>query len=312
MTLNARLQAFLPYLTPISVVIGVLLYEWGEQLTWLVPWLFACMTFSSSLSMRFNQLSFIVKNPIFIVLSLVFLHIVMPTVAYFLAHLLFDDKLLIIGYILFVSIPTGVSSMLWVQLCKGHLPLTLAIILIDTLLSPLVMPLVIHAVIGESISLDTKSLVINLLIMIVLPSLVAIVLNEWSDGKANKKLSLYFNPFSKFLILFVIMINSSSVAPYLKTFSWELVASIVFVFVLALIGYALSFLIAKLIWKDPSVIISFVYSNAMRNIALGIVIATSYFPAKIAMPIIFGMLFQQLTASIVSRALTNFYERHHK
>lgn len=306
---NAKLQKLIPYLTPVAVVIGVLLHQWGEQITAIVPWLFAIMTFASSLTMRVNQLSFIVKNPIFIVLSLLFLHIIMPAVAYMLSHLLFNDELLIIGYILFVAIPTGVSSMIWVQICKGNLPLTLAVILIDTLLSPLIMPFVIHAIIGESITLNTASLVINLLIMIVIPSLIAITINECTKGKANKQLGLYFNPLSKILILFVIMINSSSVAPYVTVFSWELVGSIIFVFSLACLGYLLSFTIARFIWKDPAIIISFVYSNSMRNIALGIVIATSHFPAKIAMPIIFGMLFQQLTASFVSRWLTKFYEK---
>lgn len=310
--INAHMQKFLPYLTPISVVIGVLLHQWGEQLTWLVPWLFAFMTFSSSLSMRFNQLSYIINNPMFIILSLLFLHIIMPAIAYVLAHFLFEDELLIIGYVLFVAIPTGVSSMLWVQLCKGNLPLTLAIILVDTLLSPLIMPIVVHAIIGESILLDTTSLVINLIIMIVLPSIIAILINEWSKGSANQTLGYYFNPLSKFIILFVIMINSSSVAPYLKIFSFELVWSILFVFALACIGYLISFLLARIIWKDPSIVISFVYSNSMRNIALGIVIATSHFPAKIAMPIIFGMLFQQLTASFVSRGLTAFYDRRNQ
>lgn len=307
--INAKLQKLLPYLTPIAVVIGVLLHHWGEQLTWLVPWLFAYMTFSSSLSMRFNQLSFMIKNPIFIVLSLLCLHVIMPAIAYLLANFLFDDELLIIGYVLFVAIPTGVSSMLWVQLCKGNLPLTLAIILVDTLLSPLIMPLVVHGIIGERIALDTASLVTNLIIMIVLPSVIAILINEWSKGHANQTLGYYFNPLSKVIILLVIMINSSAVAPYMKVFSFELVWSILFVFALACIGYLVSFILARLIWKDPSIVISFVYSNSMRNIALGIVIATTHFPAKIAMPIIFGMLFQQLTASFVSRGLTRFYER---
>lgn len=259
--------------------------------------------------MRFNQLSYIVKNPIFIVLSLLFLHVIMPAVAYYLSYLIFTDELLIIGYVLFVALPTGVSSMLWVQLCKGNLPLALAIILIDTLLSPVIMPFVIHAIIGESITLDTTGLILNLIIMIVIPSIIAIALNEWTKGKANERLSVYLNPLSKLFILLVILINSSTVAPYLKVFSWELVGSIAFVFVLACIGYLLSFLLARLIWRDASIIISFVYSNSMRNIALGVVIAASYFPAKIAMPVIFGMLFQQLTAAFVSRALTRFYKK---
>src|SRR5690606_230523 len=112
--------------------------------------------------------------------TIAFLHIVMPIWAYFLSTVIFDDYLLTIGFVLSVAVPTGVSSFIWISICRGHLALGLSIILIDTLLSPIVMPLLVKLVVGKTIDIDVASLMLDLLWMIVLPSIVAVLLNEYT------------------------------------------------------------------------------------------------------------------------------------
>ncbi|WP_419958884.1 hypothetical protein [Psychrobacillus sp. BM2] len=46
-----------------------------------------------------------------------------------------------------------------------------------------------------------------------------------------------------------------------------------------------------------------VFTGGMRNIASGVIVATTYFPSKVAMPVVFGMLFQQVLASVFSKVL---------
>ncbi|MFC9538660.1 hypothetical protein ACFTQ7_02105 [Lysinibacillus sp. NPDC056959] len=45
---NKYLQKWMPILTPLSLVMGVLLRNVGHQLLFLMPWLFAFMTFAGS------------------------------------------------------------------------------------------------------------------------------------------------------------------------------------------------------------------------------------------------------------------------
>ncbi|KAF0995311.1 hypothetical protein BJQ97_01972 [Geobacillus sp. TFV-3] len=54
-TINHTLEKVLPVLTPASVAIGGLSDEWRGYAV-LVPWLFACMTFSGSLRLRLADL----------------------------------------------------------------------------------------------------------------------------------------------------------------------------------------------------------------------------------------------------------------
>jgi bile acid:Na+ symporter, BASS family len=51
------------------------------------------------------------------------------------------------------------------------------------------------------------------------------------------------------------------------------------------------------------------FSSGMRNISAGAVIAVSFFPAAVAVPVIVGMLFQQILASLNGHFLDRYFNR---
>lgn len=296
--LNQFIQRWMPVLTPLSLVIGVILEGLGSHLLFLVPILFACMTFISSLNLKFRDIKVFKEYPKTILFVIAFLHILMPLWAYFLAELIFDDHLLTIGFLVSVAVPTGVTSVIWVTISKGNLPLCLAIILIDTLLAPILMPLILHFVVGESIQIDTVSLILDLIWMIVLPSIFGILVNEWTKGKLYQAYALPMALISKLCLFSIIIINSSSIAPYVKNLNAELAGVIGLVLVIAVSGYTFALLLSRVFWKEKANQAAIIFTGGMRNIAVGVVIATTYFPSKVAMPVVFGMLFQQVLASL--------------
>jgi len=302
--LNTFLQKYIAILTPLSLVLGVLLESIGQHLLFLVSWLFAFMTFTGSLNMKFKDVKIFVKHPALILFSIIFLHLLMPLWAYFLATVIFDDHLLTIGFVLSVAVPIGVSSVIWINMCKGNLPLGLSIILIDTLLSPFIIPAMLYIVSGEKIELDVASLIFNLILMIVLPTILGILVNELSRGEIPKKYGKKLAPFSKLCLFAVVMINSSTIAPYLKDFNLHLISVLLLVLVVAGSGYVFALLIGRYVLKDYSVMTTLVFTGGMRNIAVGVIVATTYFPSKVAMPVVFGMLFQQVLASLFSKLVT--------
>lgn len=308
-SLNKWLQKYMPILTPLSLIMGVLIADIGSQLLFLVPWIFAIMTFLSSLSLNFKGLSSFSKYPWVILVTIAFLHIIMPIWVYFVSTAIFHDHLLTIGFVLSVAIPTGVTSFIWVSFCKGHLALGLSIILIDTLIAPFVVPTLLHFVVGEAVSINTTSIMVDLLWMIVLPSILGVIFNEITKGKIVDTLGKPLAPFQKICIFLIIMINSSAIAPYFQSITWEIIWIIAVVFIVAVSGYALCLIIGHLMWKDVSIITTFVFTGGMRNIAVGVVIATTYFPSKVVMPVVFGMLFQQVLAAQFSKILEKYKEK---
>ncbi|KGR88310.1 hypothetical protein CD30_18385 [Ureibacillus massiliensis 4400831 = CIP 108448 = CCUG 49529] len=309
---NKRLQALIPILTPLSLIIGVLFQNIGVHLLFLVPLLFAFMTFSSSLSMNFKDVKGFSKYPTIILFSIAFLHIIMPIWAYFLSTVIFNDELLTIGYVISASVPTAITSVVWVSISRGNLPLCLSIILIDSLLSPLIMPALLHIAVGKTIEIDTLSLILDLLWMIVIPSLLGISLNQLTKGNIQETLGNKLAPFSKLCIFGVIMINSSAIAPYVKHITWELAGVIIVVFFIAVSGYVIALVIGHFLLKDISIIKAFVFIGGMRNTAIGVIVATTYFPAKVAMPVVFGMLFQQVLASLFNKVLEKYEQKYNQ
>jgi bile acid:Na+ symporter, BASS family len=311
--LNSQLEKIMPLITPISVVAGVLLSEQIEEFSFLIPWIFAVMTFSGSLSSNFHSLKNVITHPLPIFIALAILHIIMPLWAWGIGHITFSgDIYTITGLILGMAIPTGITSLIWVSIYKGNIPFTLSIILIDTLLSPILVPFTISLIVGEKIQMDISSIMTGLLGMIVIPSLIGMSLNHWTKGKVKEVWSPRLAPFSKIGIGIVVMLNAAVVAPYLRDVSMKLVMVAVVVFFIAITGYLFTFILGRLFKRDRDTVMALTFTGGMRNISAGAVIATTYFSPQVAVPVVIGMLFQQVLASFSGYLANLYYTRQDK
>ncbi|MBM7553507.1 bile acid:sodium symporter family protein [Thalassobacillus pellis] len=307
-TMNRLLQKLMPYITPTAVVIGVIFSDMLEFFVFLVPWIFAFMTFSGSLGSNFHNLKNVLRNPLSIVLCLVILHIIMPLIAYGTGLIIFpDDMNTVIGLILSFLIPTGITSLIWAAIYKGNVVLTLSIILLDTLLSPLVVPFVLKFLVGNSIEMNVLDIMNGLIWMIVIPSLLGMLVNQFAKKEVTRTLEANLAPFTKIGIGTVVAINSSAVAPYFKNFDLKMTAIAVTVFSLAIVAYFIGFFFGKFMKMDQGTVVSLTFNSGMRNISGGAVIAITYFPAAVAVPVIVCMLFQQVLASFTGSILTKYY-----
>lgn len=310
--MNAALEKIMPLLTPASVAIGVLLGGKLAPYAYLTPWIFAFMTFAGSLGTNFQELARVVSRPQPLLVNLLVLHMLMPLVAWGAGSFFYPgDANAITGFILAAAIPSGITSILWVSIYRGSVPLTLSIILIDTLLSPLIVPASLILFLGTSVELDIPAMMQGLFFMIVLPSLLGMLVTQWSKGKAKKVLAPKIAPFSKAGLGVVVAINSSVVAPYLAKPDEELLAMAVLVLLVASMGYLLGWGCGKLCRWERDVIVTLTFNSGMRNISAGAVLAVSYFAAPVALPVVLGMLFQQMLASFFGYFLQRLEKQKH-
>jgi len=308
--INKQLERIMPLITPVGVLTGVIFSIYLKDFSFLIPWIFAFMTFAGSLSSNFHSLKEVIVHPFPIFIAMLILHILMPIWAWSVGHVVFSgDIYTITGLILGMVIPTGVTSFMWVAIYKGNIPLVLSIILIDTLLSPFIVPYSLSLFMGETIEMDFISIMKGLLGMVVIPSLIGMYLNQVTKGKIKDQLGTRLAPFSKICLGFVVMLNGAVVAPYLKNINLKLVSITLTVFMIALTGYLFSFLIGKFFKGGRDNVISLTFTGGMRNISAGAVIAVSYFPAAVAVPVVVGMLFQQVLASLNGHFLNRYYNR---
>jgi bile acid:Na+ symporter, BASS family len=310
-TFNRYLERIMPLITPTGVIVGVLLSESIKDFAYLIPWIFALMTFSGSLNSNPRTLKNVMAHPFPIIMALCLLHIIMPICAWGFGHLTFqDDIFTITGLILGMAIPTGITSLIWVTIYRGNIPMTLTIILIDTLISPFIVPFTISLMVGQKIQLDVASMMLGLLGMIVIPSLAGMFINHLTKGKVKEVWGPRLAPVSKIGIGIVVMLNGAVVAPYLRDFNLRLVGICLAVFFVALTGYGIAFIIGKLFKMERDTVIALTFTGGMRNISAGAVIATTYFAPQVAVPVVVAMLFQQVLASISGYLVNLYYSRH--
>lgn len=308
--LNKQLERMMPLLTPASVLIGVFLATILSPLDFLVPWIFAFMTFAGALSSNFKSLQKAIAHPAPVLITLFLLHFLMPALAWVVGHVTFpNDSLTITGFILAMVIPTGITSFIWVSMKQGNIGLTLSIILLDTMISPFVVPYSLSLFVGSSIEMDIWSIMKGLLFMIVLPSLFGMIINQWTKGKSKERLSPKLAPFSKLGLVAVVSINSAVVAPYLQNINPKLVFIAVVAFLISFLGYLLAWGLGRLFKFSRDTIVAMIFTGGMRNISAGAVIAITYFPSQVAIPVVIGMLFQQILASIYGHFVDKAYQR---
>ncbi|MCH1623996.1 bile acid:sodium symporter family protein [Fredinandcohnia quinoae] len=307
--MNKYLEKMMPLITPTSVIIGVLLSAYLSPFSNLVPWIFAFMTFAGALSSNFKSLQRAISQPIPILVALFTLHLLMPAWAWIVGHITFpDDSLTITGLLLAVVIPTGITSFIWVSMKHGNIALTLSIILVDTMLSPFIVPYSLTFFVGGNVEMDIWSIMKGLFLMIVLPSMLGMVVNHLTKGKSKELLSPRLSPFSKLGLAAVVMINSAEVAPFLKEVDLKLISIAAVVFMIAFSGYLFSWGIGKLFKLEIEVIVALIFTGGMRNISAGAVIAVTFFPSEVAVPVVVGMLFQQVLASLYGFFIDRTYQ----
>lgn len=302
--MNGFISRHLPWFVLGCVIIGLTFADVFSQLSNITIVLFAFMTFTNSLSGNFRDLARIARHPLPVFTIFLLLHVVMPLVTLGIGNVLFPDApLFTLGLLLEYSIPTAVTSLMWVGIAGGDLPLCLAVVLLDTLLSPFIVPLSMRIFSGSVVELDAMSMMVDLLFMVAIPALIAMSLHQGTNGRVKTTLKPKLEPFSKLVLLLLITINATGCAPFLKSIDRTLTLVIITVFALCLLGFFLGYWAGRLLHQPFPTVLSISLTSGARNISAGAVLAGQYFPPEVMFPVAFSPLFFQITMSIIVKIL---------
>src|SRR5690606_30193489 len=132
---------------------------------------------------------------------------------------------------------------------------------------------------------------------------------QFTSEQTAEKLSSRLGPFTKVGLALVVMINSSHIAPLINELNVTLLFILFSLLLIAVFGYFISWMIGNYLNSQKEDIISLTFTGGMRNISAGAVIAVTYFPPAVALPVILGMLFQQVLASLYGHLLQRSFTR---
>ncbi len=256
------------------------------------------LTFLSSIHADFNRILHIGKRPwLFICLMLV-LHLLMPLAVYPAAQQLFpEQEQLALGITLITLLPLGVTSIFWVSYSRANMETVLSFVTMNTLLSPLLVPLTFLWVIGAEVQLSAGALIISLMKLVLVPTILGIFFGSWlrrRDALAKAQQGASFA--SKLLLYMIVLLNAASVSEQLVSIQESLAALLLAVFAVMLLGYALSSLLAHSLTKSRDIRIAAAYAGGIRNYTVGVVLAASFFTPAAGVPVLLAMLLQHPVA----------------
>jgi predicted Na+-dependent transporter len=262
--------------------------------------LFAYMTLVTSMGTSFKYFVSVFKRPQIPFWILFLTHFITPVIAWAAGHIMYpNDPLIRLGYLIGASVPIGVSSIIWTALTKGNVAVSLVAVTLDTLIVPVMLPTFFMLLVGKSFQIDYWGMGLQLMAMVTLPSLVGMI---WHDHASSKVVAFsegLGSCSSKLAMLAVIYINSAVV---MSRITWSLAilkTSMVTLFMVVmgfLVGYC-----GTLVLKDrnKSMVLTMMYNVGLRNVSVGLVLALTYFPPAVSVPITLFILFQQPVASAI-------------
>jgi Predicted Na+-dependent transporter len=286
------------------VALGVAFPETFSRLAPVTVWLFAFMTFSNSLGGGFREMRNVALHPLPVLATVGLLHAALPLIALGTGTLLFPQApLFTTGLVLEYAVPTGVASLMWAGMSRGNVPLCLSIVLLDTLCSPVVIPLTMKVLVGSVVELDTPGMMKSLVFMVALPALAGMLLYETSRGRVAETLKPRLAPFSKLSMLLIILSNATGCAPFLRNLTPTLVRVMLAAFFLCLLGFFLGYWVSRRMGLDFPTVETVTLNSGMRNISAGAVLAAAYFPGDVLFPVAFSPIFLQVTTALIVRLL---------
>ena len=302
---NRFAEKWMPAIAPLSLLLGVVFSRQLGRLDFLVPGVFAFMTFSGGLNSNFRDIAGVLRRPVPVNAVFFLIRFAMPLLALGAGTLFFrGDPYFVTGMVLEFVVPSAVVSFMWSTIYGGNASFTLSVILADTLLAPFSIPFTLRLLVGSSVSMDAGSMMLDLMRMVAIPALCAVSLNQATGGKAKKVLSARLAPFGKLALILVITVNSTRVAPFVKNLTPKLVGVAGAILVVAAAGYAAGWGCALLLRQKRDIVVSMTFGGGMRNISAGAVIAAEYFPPEVMFPVMIGTLFQQILASVFAHFLS--------
>jgi BASS family bile acid:Na+ symporter len=275
------------------------------------------LLFNAGLGIQTKELIHIRKKPI-ILLSGFIANIAVPIVLVLALgsvmhqwHNADELQNLLVGLALIVSMPIAGSSAAWSQNANGNLSLSLGLVLLSTVLSPVTTPTVMDifsSLTTGDYSSDLRELATQgtdafIMITVVLPSLLGVLVHFVMGNRIALRVKPYLKLINFIFLLLLNYSNGSSALP--QSFSKPDPDFLGFILTTTIILCSATFgagwLISKCLKTDRADQAALMFGLGMNNNGTGLVLAAATLSdhPSVMLPMIFYTLAQQVIAGIV-------------
>ena len=200
---------------------------------------------------------------------------VMPLLAFALTRIFKLEPALAIGVILVGCCPGGTASNVITYLSKGDLALSVGMTATSTLLAPILTPLLVWLLAGETVDVDVVGMLLSILWVVILPIALGLVVKRFWP-RTTERASAYLPALSTLAICVIVLIVIAANAH--KLLDGGLVILLVVV-LHNVFGLGAGYLIGTLLHLAPAKRRAISIEVGMQNSGLASSLATLHFAA---------------------------------
>lgn len=273
----------------VLIIAAVALFVPGTSLWIQTKWinyLLMIVMFGMGLTTKLSDFAIVFQRPRDIIIGCSAQFIIMPLLAFALGKAFHLNDELLVGVVLVGTCPGGTSSNVITYLSKGDTALSVGMTSINTLLAPVLTPLLTYLYLRTSVSVDAKAMFLSIIQVVIVPIGLGVLVNRFW-GKYTQKIRDSLPVVSVTAIcLIVASVVSHNSAKILST------GLIIFVVVILhnLLGYLLGYLIGVLFKMDLPRKKAVAIEIGMQNSGLATTLAGSAFP-NLTMATVPGAIF---------------------
>ena len=188
----AKISKFLSTYTPLVVILAACIAAiWPQSFAWVQQGqrpnvILGIIMLTMGCTLSTEDFKILLRRPTDILLGTIAQFTVMPFVAFGLSKLFGLNPYLSAGIILVGCCPGGVSSNIMSFLCHGDVAFSVGMTTVSTLLAPIVTPLMVLFLAGQSIEVDALGMFKNICIVTLLPVAIGVAFNYLGSKSAGK------------------------------------------------------------------------------------------------------------------------------
>ena len=266
--------------------------------SWINP-LLGVIMFGMGLTLKPEDFRVVFSRPRDVFIGCLAQFTVMPLLAFALARLFALNEALTIGVILVGCCPGGTASNVITYLAKGDLALSVGMTATSTLLAPVLTPLLVLLLVGESVDVNVAGMLLSILWVVILPIALGLLAKRlWP--RTTEKAAACLPAVSSLAICLIVLIVIAANAHKLLSSGWIIV---LVVMLHNILGLALGYLIGALLRLPAAKRRAISIEVGMQNSGLASSLATLHFAAYplAAIPGAVFSVWHNISGAIVAR-----------
>ena len=271
----------------------------GHLKTSLINPLLGVIMFGMGLTLRPEDFRVVFSRPKDVIVGCLAQFTVMPLLAFALSRVFSLNEALTVGVVLVGCCPGGTASNVITYLAKGDLALSVGMTATSTLLAPVLTPLLVWLLVGETVDVNVAGMLLSILWVVILPIALGLLVKRlWP--RTTERATAYLPALSSVAICLIVMIVIAANAGKLLSGGWIIV---LVVMLHNILGLAVGYLIGVLLKMSPAKRKAISVEVGMQNSGLASSLATLHFAAY-PMATIPGAVFSvwhNISGAIVAR-----------